>query len=64
MVESDLVLEKKKKKKTLEKHFVTGYVGFLQQQKKKKKKKNDSGMNFVSHQNSCFAPLSDFGIAL
>ena len=21
--------------------------------------KKDSGMNFVSHQNSCFAPLSD-----
>ena len=44
---------KKKKKKTLEKHFIS------QDMLVSCYKKNDSGMNFVSHQNSCFASLSE-----
>ena len=51
MVESDLVLENKK---TLKKHFIS------QDMLVSCNKTNVSGMNLVSHQNSCFAPLSNW----
>ena len=50
MAESDLVLEKKKH---LTNTLFLRICWFLVT------KKNDSSMNFVSHQNSCFAPVSD-----
>ena len=60
MVESDLVL--KKKNTSLENIISQDILVSCNKKKRKKKKKKDSGMNFISHQNSCFAPLSDLAL--